>query len=272
MLNKKYFSFYRRLFQESKGSVTLEATIVFPIIIFFIFSLVFLSMFIYQKLVLLDAAIYTAKQRAATWDNSSKYMEDGFRAEFDSDGLYWRVFNDFGGSGLVNSKIKNSRNFLVSKLEDGVFNLKGSKINIRYTNTLVKRTVSVDIIENIVMPLNWLANILGSTITAGAKAEVAEPVEYIRNIDLAERYTGTLLDQLKNYLSGFQTENGERRPRQVVASIDSNSNGLKVYHYANCPYVGRIKETNRLSFDSPNQAVAGGYRLCVYCAKNAISP
>ncbi|PKM44970.1 MAG: hypothetical protein CVV03_07320 [Firmicutes bacterium HGW-Firmicutes-8] len=269
---KKDFFFYKRLFQESKGSVTLEATLVFPIIIFIIFSLVFLSMFIYQKLVLLDAAIYTAKQRAATWDNSSKYLEDGFQAEFDNDGLYWRVFNDFGGSSLVNSKIKNTKNFLVSKLEDGVFNLKSAKVNIRYTNTLVKRTVSVDVIENIIIPLNWLANILGSTITVGAKAEVAEPVEYIRNIDLAERYSGTLLDQLKNYLEGFQTENGEGRSRQVVASIGSDSNGLKVYHYANCPYVGRMKDSNRVTFDSPDQAIAGGYHLCVYCAKNAIAP
>ncbi len=269
---QKIITGFRKLFFNSRGSVTLESTIVFPTILLILFSLVFLSLFVYQKLVLLEAAVYTAKQRAATWDNSNKGLEDGFQAEFSGDGLYWRIFNDFRGSGLVDRKIKDSRSFLLQQLAHGVLKLKELEVDIQYLNRLAERTVSVNLTEKIIMPVNWLAGIFGEQVTVQAKAEVAEPVEFIRNLELAERYAGPLLNEMRNHLEKFKTGNQDKRPRPVVASTASDSNGVKVYHYAACPYAGRIKEGNRVDFASPAAAIGQGYRLCVYCAKREISP
>ncbi len=251
---KVVFNRLRKIFSNSGGSVSLEAVIIFPLILFILFSLIFLAMFVYQKLVLLDAAVYTARQRAATWDNSSKNLEDGFQAKPSSDGLYWRIFNDSRGSALVENKLREAVDFLNRKLSSGVFKLRGSGVDVQYTNELIERTVAVKVTQDLIIPVRWPAGILGNNLTAGAKAVITEPVEYIRNISLAEKNAGG------------------KRSGPVIASKESNSNGIKIYHYPDCPYVQRIKEANRIEFDTPQSALSKGYHLCQHCAGNAAKP
>ncbi len=45
-----------------------------------------------------------------------------------------------------------------------------------------------------------------------------------------------------------------------IASADSN-----IYHYPWCPYVSRIKATNRVSFHTAAAAEAQGYLPCAVC-------
>lgn len=232
---------------------------------------------------MLDTAVYTARQRAATWDNSSKNIEDGYLPSFNGDGLYWRIFNDLGGSLVLNgSEVKNGGSPLVqekirdlvkmvnSRLAQGVFKSASSEINVRYKNMFLKRTVSVSINENIIIPLNWLANILDTRLSYKADADVAEPVEYIRNFDLAQKYSNQLLNNLQNIPGVFKSgKEGNSQPRSLVASrVKGSGRQVNVYHYPGCKYISQIKDVNLIEFATAKEANSAGYYMCWRCAKN----
>lgn len=248
---------------NSKGSVTLEATIIIPLISLILFSLIFFSMYVYHRLVILDAAIYTAKQGATTWDNSGRNLETGsLKGQISNDGLYWRLFNDFNSSNLALAKTAEGTLMLSDKLADGVLREKGTRnIKLTYHNSYFKRTLSAEVAEDIKLP-RWLESSMGTGIVAKAEADVAEPVEYIRNIDVLEKY----LKEIKDYIVYFIEQ-----PRVIVtkASYDDINPDNNVYHTdPNCRYAKTIRSNgNTKTFNSPEAAVGEGYRECKICAR-----
>lgn len=273
---------FKKNHQNVRGSITLEASIVMPAILLILFSLVFLSMYEYQKLVLLDSVVYTARQRAVTWDNTGKAIEDGFMPELGYDGLYWRIYNDFTGfaeknnsgtenqgSPLVKEKTKEGGNFLYSLLQQGSFRTELTDLQVRYIKKLFERTVVVGVSENFIFPDNWLSDLFDSRLKIEAQSDVVEPVEYIRNIDLAAKYSSTMIADMIDRIGGFGTEQkGEVQSRQLIASSAKRyGKDVKVYHYPGCKYISRIKESNRIEFETVQEANSNGYYMCLYCAR-----
>ncbi|GAB4263355.1 hypothetical protein [Thermincola ferriacetica] len=263
MLTKMRIYFCQAL-ASSKGSFTLEATIVFPLILFILFCLLFVSMFIFEKLVVLNAAVYTSAQRAATWNNSFKDLETGaLGGKLKNNGLYWRIFQDSDNSSLAVAKAVEATGLAGEHLAYGVFQ-NDQTIEINYNNQLIKRTVTASINENVLMPA-WAAKCLGNQIQARAQADVAEPVEYIRNVDILYDY----LNRLKGYLTLLgkrqdSLNNGGR------VYITKNIYEDKVYHSdPNCRYVQRIsRHGNLMVLESTAVATEMGYRQCKVCTQN----
>lgn len=283
MISRIVFRF-KKVFSDSGGSVTLEASIILPVILLMLFSLTFCSMYIYQKLILLDSAVYTVKQRAATWDSSYKNLEDGYRLQGGSDGLYWRIFNDLSGSWvqttepdtggqegtpLVQSKMRSTGILINQKLSYGILNQKDTDITVLYKNTILQRVIQVYIKQKIVVPFNWLLNILSSTVTASAKAVAVEPAEYIRNVDLTVRYTESILSKMKGYLGKFNTDGNGLPGKWVASAASKGGQQMRIYHYPDCIYVKRIKPGNLIEFFTVEEAGSKGYYLCAVCAKRA---
>jgi len=244
----------KRLLADARGSYTIEASIIIPVIMLFLITLVFFAMYLYQKLVLLDAVVYTAKQRAATWNNSYMGLEDGAGAGKNRDGLYWRL-SDFQGDDLVGKKLTDAVNFARQKLKYGVFQVRaapgGQSISAGYSNRVfIKRTVSIGVSQDIIMPATWLEHVFPDHVTARAEADVTEPVELIRNVDLAERLF---------------------RPGQKVYATSANdgTGTVRVFHAdPNCRHISHIKPANLIEFNSAAEANREGYYMCLDCAKN----
>lgn len=269
----------RRVLPDAKGSCTLEATIIIPVILLILLSVCFYAMYLYQKLALMDTAIYAARQRAVTWDNSRKNLETGSLAgSFDNDGLYWRVFSDFAGCQLVEQKTKTDAVSNIRKrLEHGVFKIEGNaqqEVSVNYENRFISRNVEVKIAQKVVVPFGWLAGALGKETTVEAHAVVSEPVEYIRNCDLAADYW----PEIKKCLPGGSKDQAddtvkENKKQAVVyvskARYDDKDWYNNVYHTnPSCIHVKRIKEYGNLAtFNSSEEAKAAGYRLCIDCAE-----
>lgn len=247
----------RLVWQNARGSITIEAAVFLPVILLFLVTLVFLSLLIYQKLVVLDAAVYTARQRAATWDNSGKNLETGATPGLETDGLYWRL-TDFPGSQLVSRKLTAAVRFAEQRLGKSFLALEdlpaGQTVTASYHNSMyVRRTVSVSVAQNIVPPAAWLENIMAGRIASCVLAEVVEPVEYIRTIDLVERQ--------------FQ---GSRQKLYATAANDGRDS-VKVFHAdPNCRHISRIKPANLIEFDTIESANRSGYYLCLDCARNLV--
>ncbi|MGQ8871018.1 TadE/TadG family type IV pilus assembly protein [Paenibacillus sp. TSA_86.1] len=186
--------------EKEEGSFTVEASLVFPIILFILVLLLFFTMYMYQK-TFLNQHAYAASERAAySWDNSSKQSLTGEYTAGDYDHLYWRLTDDrllgalFGWAGA-----DNEISVTVPGGEDG--NLSEKKLiqasnhmpsamkgTMMYQNTLIQRKVITRLEQVISLPLpSFLFNSGNGVFTQGSSA-VVEPVEFIRTVDLARYY------------------------------------------------------------------------------------
>ena len=170
---------------------------------------------------------------------------------------------------MVQEKNQAAANLVNLMLAGRVMKPGYREVNIRYKNFFLKRTVSVDVVENIVIPLAWMSNMLDNRLAFKAEADVVEPVGFIRNIDLAEKYQGQLISSLNAIPASLQGDSKARTKQRKLVGSSGKRYGqhVKVYHYPGCRYIARIKENNLIEFDTTDQANGSGYYLCLECAK-----
>jgi len=201
-----------------QGSFTLEATLVFPLVLLATMLILMFTIWVYEKAVLQYVAQTTAQRATFVWLNSAADPRTGQVAATKHDGLYWRLSDDrvldvlFGLAGnlspitvkLGDGPTGGSNSSVASA--DSELALPELKMNraaawipgrlhgsITYTNLLVKREVVVQLENRIRLP--FMAN---RSITAMAKSVVADPVEFTRSVDLIRSYAS----KLKNSGSG----------------------------------------------------------------------
>ncbi|HEU5140384.1 MAG TPA: TadE/TadG family type IV pilus assembly protein [Bacillales bacterium] len=188
---------------NQSGSFTIEASLLFPILLILTISLIFFSLVIYQKAVLYQRAHLIADRMAYTWDNSHKNIENGAFSRSDyttdlnnGDGLYWRLTSnkflekfgldlDLGGGGLIREKISRSSNDLLPG---------GTDRQIRFVNDLTGGKIVVTLESPLRFPA-FIEKLFGiQEVTARASADVTEPTEFIRTTDLVVTYVKQLIN------------------------------------------------------------------------------
>lgn len=191
-----------RLWRDQRGGFTVEASLVLPIIFYTVLILLFFCLYLYQHVLLGQAASVAAERTAYVWDNSHRDVLSGAFAEGEYDSLYWRLEEDgmlqaiFGWSGaggavrldLPAGADEAGRSLPFKKLGRTGTGLPGSiDGEMRYDNRLLLRKVSIAL-ERLV-PLAPLEGWIGELNQNGrAEAYVVEPVEWIRSVELARYY------------------------------------------------------------------------------------
>ncbi|WP_322903067.1 TadE/TadG family type IV pilus assembly protein [Paenibacillus sp. SGZ-1009] len=190
----------RSFWSSARGSFTIEASAVFPIILLTTLLMMLFCMYLYQNTMLKQAAAKTSERAAYSWDNSYKNPYTGAFAEGEHDGLYWRLTQDemlsklFGWAGTANE----AKVFIPSggggslpekKLAAAsTWVPRGMNGTVQYNNGMLVRSVETTLSRPLfVPPLERMLNrSLHSQIRAGAV--IVEPVEYIRNVELMRYY------------------------------------------------------------------------------------
>ncbi|RCX20428.1 TadE-like protein [Fontibacillus phaseoli] len=205
-----------RLLRNREGSFTLEASLVFPVIFTTILILLFFCLFIYQRMLLGQAAAVAAERSAYVWDNSKRESRTGAFAESQYDSLYWRFTDDgmlksiFGISRQVPSDdlplpiegIPEDPLPLYKLYRTGKALPSGMTGTMKYENKLLLRKVEVSLSR--LIPLVPLERVIGDlTQEVQAESYVVEPVEWIRTVELA-RYYG----------AKFKSDGGETMDKQ----------------------------------------------------------
>lgn len=193
--------------RSERGSFTIEASLIFPIVFLLTVSFLFISIFMYQKVTLFYIASQAAERAAHNWNNSYK---DPFTGEFqmgESDGLYWRLTDDrlldlllglnsryepvhvtLGSQTSSNRLPQQKLQKMANKIPNGI---KGKMI---YQNSISKQSIIVELESPIKIP-SFVAHLIGDKVSARASANVNDPVEFIRTVDLVLNYSDILKEQ-----------------------------------------------------------------------------
>ncbi|MGG1550699.1 TadE/TadG family type IV pilus assembly protein [Paenibacillus ferrarius] len=185
--------------RSERGSYTIEASLVFPLILVCTITLLFAGMYAYQHVFVAERAGTAAERLAATWDNSRKNIASGGYTPGESDGLYWRLSSDhvldlFGmlfqhGQTTIALASAQPANLVERKLVRAAQLLPhGVEGTASYRNLLVDRQIEVDLEKSFMAPpmfQKWLSR----DLTSGkAVTHVVDAVELIRLTDITRTY------------------------------------------------------------------------------------
>ena len=142
--------------KKTKGSITVETTLVISVVLFVLMALVFSFMIMYQKAVLTKTSSIVAQQGAEIWTDSRKQIENGYWDNMqEQDSIYYRLFDDSllsgkkysitansfkqletllsemnTSEGIEDKKFTKMKKLLVSELRKGI--LKPSRTTVEY--------------------------------------------------------------------------------------------------------------------------------------------
>lgn len=234
---------WNRLRRNERGSFTVEASLVLPVVFICTVALLFFCLFMYQKVVLFHAASVTADRAAANWDNSYKDPRTGTYPVEYHDGLYWRVFDDNASDilGLIGLGRPAAVSLPVDADSAPLGNGPERKMKrvatrlapditgeMEYHNFWLDRQVHVRlkrILETPSLIRGWYD---GDQAAGSSTARVTDPVELIRTVDLTRNYLTQLLDlqtipEIKNTWRDYTPD----QPATVISSEKEAGEYLK---------------------------------------------
>lgn len=207
-----------KIFKRSKGdpgSLTVEASLIFPIIILAIVAVIYICILLYQHAHLNYIANNVAERGAACWSNISKMKTSSntyrlgtgklqsSKELLDAD-LYWRIFRTKEKDKIkilkayALDKVK-SNNILEGEISEiSTSDIKNNKdnIDIWLKDYIIYKELNVVINNSYKIPLGDNLKIFGLgdtySIKVHSKAVINDPVEFIRNADF-------ITDTLKEY-------------------------------------------------------------------------
>ena len=197
---------------DEKGSIVVEASLVFPIVFLAIIVIIYTCLLIYQKTYIQSLADMAAERGAAIWSNPAKEISSGrvSKEELKSGGLYWRIFDLKSPE-----RIKNIEEYLKKKLN--AYNVLGSfrTVKVEIQDCIIYKKLVVSINDTYRIPVGKLLRIFGLeenyNVFVKSEAVINEPVEFIRNTDftldiekeLEEKYPdyGKAIESIRSVMS-----------------------------------------------------------------------
>lgn len=190
---------------DEQGSFTLEASLVFPIILIVTMALIFFGVYIYMNVYCYGMAQLATERAAFTWNNSHRDPVTGTmdmnlinQTGIYNDGLYWRTLRD-GVFGLSGS-------FTDQKINKAITTVHYNATSYgRYENFIFTRTVRVGMYKNVPTPVLF-PNMYGPNgrAQADAKTTVTDPAEFMRTFDLCYYYLPSMKDELSEGTAGLK--------------------------------------------------------------------
>ena len=193
---------------HNRGSIVVEASLIFPIIFLAIVAVLYMCMFLYEKAYLQTLVNMTVQRGAATWNNPKKNTVLGSVAigDLKSSGLYWRLY-DFDKS----ERIENIKDYITKRFGAySVLNLfnkqkidAGKSIEVNIQDSIVYKKLVVTVNLEYKIPAGKFLKIFGlkekMPISVKAEAVINEPTEFIRNTDFVLDLEKEFRDKNKAY-------------------------------------------------------------------------
>lgn len=183
-----------KLNDTSRGSLTVEAALIVPIILFVLFWLVNIAFVLYQYAALQSVANQAVGAAQAGWDNTAKEIRSGRlenSVQLDDEWLYWHIADK--DRAIKESSLKS---WMLKRLkEDRLMALfigrtGGDQLNVRvHENRLVglRETLEVRVTDNRSTLFSPLRSLFGfdttHEVTVTSRGALQDPAELIRTLD-----------------------------------------------------------------------------------------
>jgi hypothetical protein len=195
---------WRSFMRGDEGSVTLEASMVFPWVFILTFLLILFSVVLTRHVLTYYSASEAVERAAFTWSNSAKDLRTGVYPKGRYDGLYWRLSDDYLLAGLfgwnADQRVVRIPIAPGPPSSDGFsaedkLRRTGHSISVQmkgtlgYRNSLWKREISIETADSQVpQALRTFRRTVGRNPEADVSAVIVEPAEIIRSFDLVRYY------------------------------------------------------------------------------------
>ncbi|WDH83885.1 TadE family protein [Paenibacillus urinalis] len=184
-----------------EGSFTIEASLVFPVILLSLCVLMFFCVLLYQKSALLQYASAASERASYSWDNSHKDAKTGSYPEGETDPLYWcfaddhmigALFGSVSGGQITTIELPGgaaSDDLPMKKLSQSGAGLPVLyRGQMEYANQMLDRQVWTKLNQNMRLPMLDFLFSGDPRIQHSGKSTVVEPDEFIRNVELMRYY------------------------------------------------------------------------------------
>lgn len=168
-----------------RGSVTVEAAIVVPIVILSIVAVILAGLILYQRAVLQSVADKAARAGADTWESLSSDILTGKTpiGSLDDSGLYWRFFE--ADKGEKTARLKKYTEALLAK--GNIIKPESSAVSADIKDFLIYKRLELTIENAYILPGGGVLRLFGSDgkirLKVTSFAVVDDPAELIRNTD-----------------------------------------------------------------------------------------
>jgi hypothetical protein len=231
-LGKGYKAASFTLLRDTRGTFTIEASVVLPLILLSTLSLLFLALFVFQSSSAYQTAGISADRAAFVWDNSTKNPITGAFNIGEDDGLYWRLHSD-SVSDMFSFIVSNEASQITLPASDsnsdrgpeGKLGHVGAILSadwrglVQYRNRGFFREVTVELNKPFHSP-KYADKLLLHEVHAVAQAQVVDPVESIRMIDLARSFISEVKGRMspRDALQTFVEPKSVPEKRAVINS------------------------------------------------------
>lgn len=170
----------------TRGSFTVEASILMPVIFLCIIAVVYISLLLYQMALVQAISDRSAERGTATWSNPRKDISTGLIAkeELKSGGIYWRLLD-------INrdEKVKRLDTYFVKQM--GHFDVLKGSYSVsppEVKDYIIYKKLVLNTESRYKLPFGKLLSCFGLeehvSFKTRSEAMINEPVEFIRNTDL----------------------------------------------------------------------------------------
>lgn len=177
----------KKFVKDTNGDAVVEAAILFPIMIMIFAALVLLAMYLPQRMILQEAAQYTATVIATeTGDTYIAFDDKGNRIEKVPDNVYVALFKGIFGSGDPQDHVQQIANHMV---QNAIFPVTSEIVaDVKVKNYIVYKEITVTLSQTVPMPvdLSFIGFPTELELVQQASAVVQNGDEFVRNIDIAK--------------------------------------------------------------------------------------
>jgi len=212
---------------SNRGSMTIEAAILFSLIFFCIMATIYAGMLLYQQAYLQTLVNRTAHMGALTWHSPQSDMYIGQRSSSDLNNkdLYWRIIDV--SKDDKRTKVLNYINFPIKAYD--LLNTEPEEITASIENNILYSKLIVRASQTYYLPMGKLLRFLGLdealTLRAEGTAIIKEPAEFIRTTDFVVD-TGKELDRRTG---GHIQNSGESIGKKISGMLDKVREFLQKY-------------------------------------------
>ncbi|MCX7920463.1 MAG: pilus assembly protein TadE [Clostridia bacterium] len=209
---------------STKGSMTIEACIIVPTVLFCVLSVIYICLLLYQQVYIQSLADRAAQRGAAIWTSPAKDMYIGriTKKDMEDNDPYWSFVDSDKGM-----KLQKITDYIKLHAESYSV-LKSTNVTVdtpELTNYIIYKKLRVTVHQSFKIPLGRMLTTFGLsdefTLEASAEAVVNEPAEFIRNTDfivdtgreidrrIFNDKVGNFADQIKGFFSKVMGKLGD---------------------------------------------------------------